>query len=205
MPTTFRDLQTNLHHAGYDAGAIDGLWGPKTLTALLGFAAGRQPDQRIGVLGAAMAAQLPKWQINTPLRVAHFVSQACHETGGWLHLVEMGGADYFKKYDGRQDLGNAYPGDGYRFRGRGVFQLTGRCNYAAMGVRTSFELTTDPDLAAEPAQSVVIACIFWADKGLNAYADQDGAAIITRKINGGLNGYTERVAILKRIKEAWGL
>lgn len=153
-------------------------------------------------LAAKMTEQFPAYEITTSERAAHFLAQCSHESGGFKYLVELGGPTYFLKYDGRRDLGNRQAGDGYKFRGRGIIQITGRANYAVYGQRLGLDLLGDPDLAAEPENAVRIALEFWRAKGLNASADLDDLRSITRAINGGLNGYDSRAAALVRAKEA---
>lgn len=197
---SIRILQTNLAHAGHDPGPLDGFPGPKTYQALLDYAARRIVAPG---LADALARHLPASAINTRLRITHFLAQALHETGGFRYLVELGGPKYFTRYDGRRDLGNVHPGDGYRFRGRGIFQLTGRTNYEDMGPRLGLDLIGEPDLAAEPNTATRIACLYWTGRHLNPLADADDILTITRKINGGTNGLADRQAYLARIKAVW--
>jgi putative chitinase len=137
------------------------------------------------------------------LRVCHFLAQAAHETMRFQTLRELGGPAYFAKYDGRKDLGNSQPGDGARFHGRGIFQLTGRSNYEAMTKRLNIDLVKNPDEAMRPSTSLQIACLFWATHKLNDLADQDHIEGITRRINGGLNGLAERRHMYQKARSIW--
>lgn len=120
--------------------------------------------------------------VDTSARVAEFLAQACLETDYFKTLEEYAsGADY----EGRKSLGNIYPGDGKKFKGRGIFQCTGRDNYARYGKRLGVDLLGNPDLAERPDISVRIAVMYWNDKGLNAYADRSETAAISRAINRG--------------------
>jgi len=101
-------------------------------------------------------------------------------------------------YGGRADLGNLEPGDGARFIGRGYLQITGRANYRVMGRRIGLDLEAEPERAAEPEVAVKIACAFWAENGLNALCDTGRFAAVSRRINGGLTGYDERMDWLER-------
>jgi putative chitinase len=144
----------------------------------------------------------PQYSINTGLRLAHFLAQACHETGGFKWLKEIWGPTPAQtRYEGRADLGNIRPGDGRLYCGRGIFQLTGRANYARIGAALALPLEVEPELAADPQISVKIACHYWMTHGINAPADADNINLVTRLINGGSNGLADRQACLVRAKE----
>lgn len=100
---------------------------------------------------------------------------------------------------GRNNLGNTELGDGYRFRGRGLIQLTGRANYR----RTAPEFEINPDLVLTPAGSMKAAVDFWRSRGVNPPADRDDVAAVTRIINGGVNGLAHRIALTDRIRSIW--
>ncbi|MEN5084083.1 glycoside hydrolase family 19 protein [Bosea sp. TWI1241] len=138
-----------------------------------------------------------------PLRLPHFLAQAAHETDGFRTLVEYGGPGWFARYDGRADLGNDRPGDGARYRGRGVFQLTGRANYRRYGRLLGVDLEGEPAQAAEPELSLRIALAYWRERGIDAAADRDDIVAVTRLINGGLNGLAARRALLERARAIW--
>jgi predicted chitinase len=175
------------------------------LAALIDHVAGRYVGDLGLTLARAMLVEFPRRQIISPLRVAHFLAQAAHETGGFGFMVEIGAEAYFRRYDGRKDLGNTEPGDGARFKGRGIFQLTGRANYRSFGRRLGLDLEASPSAAAHPPIAVALAGLYWADRGLNAHADADDAEAVTRRINGGLNGLPDRLARLARAKSVLGL
>lgn len=196
-------LQRNLAAHGYDPGAIDGALGPKTYAALTSYAADRHLGVLGDLLGAAMAKHLGDHQIITRMRICHWLAQGAHETANFRYFVELGGPSYFAHYDNRPDLGNTQPGDGYRYRGRGIFQITGRFNYRTYGALVGLPLETNPDLAAEPETSVHIACDYWAAKGLNALADANDIVTITRRINGGYNGLDSRRAHRDALLAIW--
>jgi putative chitinase len=184
--------------------ASDGVAGPVTWGALLERVAGRAVALR-RALGAALAEHAPAARIDrTARRAAHFLAQTAVESGGYRWLEELGGDDYLARYDGRDDLGNTEPGDGARFRGRGLIQLTGRANYAVYGRRLDVDLIADPERAAEPALAVRLALAFWIDRDLNRLADLGRIEAITRRINGGLNGIAERRAAYKVAIEVLG-
>ncbi len=154
-------------------------------------------------LAAAMAEILPAAAIATPLRLSHFLAQAAHESDGFRTLVEYWGPTPAQKaYEGRKDLGNAKRGDGRLYRGRGIFQLTGRANYRVIGETLGLPLETEPRLAADPHHAVRIAAQYWTSRKLNEAADADDLRVITRRINGGLNGLADRQRYLTRAKLA---
>lgn len=139
----------------------------------------------------------------TRLRLCHFLAQAAHETDRFRTLEEYGGAAYFARYEGRRDLGNTKAGDGARYHGRGVFQLTGRANYRRYGALIGVDLESDPDRAREPELSLAIALAYWRERGINAAADADDVVRVTRLINGGRNGLAERTRLLALAKTIW--
>ncbi|WP_404713210.1 glycoside hydrolase family 19 protein [Sphingomonas sp. MMS24-J13] len=220
-------VQAALMRAGYTCGKIDGDPGVKTFTALFAFAADRQPDETIAALGRAGAAWLRDDAIcGTPQRLAEFVAQCCNETGGFVRFEEdlrYSAAGMLKTwpthftpsqaiaavgrpieiasraYGGRN--GNApYPSrDGYTYRGRGMLQLTGKSNYALYGMLLNLPLLDRPDLAADPADSLLIAREFWRRGRLNDAIDK-GDFVKARQItNGGSIGLTAVAAIRARL------
>jgi putative chitinase len=202
-------IQKRLAAAGYDPGAQDGVMGPKTMAAILNFTVKKNLGSLSVLLGRAMISDFKKYEINTDLRMMHFIAQAAHETANFRTLVEFGSGkdlnrngfdDYLERYDFRGDLGNNKAGMGQKYRGRGIFQLTGLFNYIRFGSRISIDLAKNPDRAAEPEVSVLIACLYWNDKKLSPLADKDDIVGITKKINGGRNGLEDRQAKLARLK-----
>ena len=141
-------------------------------------------------------AAMQAFEINTPARQAAFLAQVGHESGGLHWLVELWGPTPAQtRYEGRVDLGNTHPGDGYKFRGRGLIQTTGRANYRAVGVALALDLESQPELLALPENAAMSAAYFWKNHGLNELADTGQFDAITRRINGGTNGAAERWAL----------
>lgn len=139
----------------------------------------------------------------TRLRLCHFLAQAAHESDCFRTLEEYGGTAYFARYDGRRDLGNTQAGDGARYHGRGIFQLTGRFNYRRYGGLIGVDLEASPERAKEPAVSLAVAFAYWRDRGCDKPADADDIAAVTRLINGGRNGLAERTRLLAAAKAIW--
>lgn len=147
-------------------------------------------------------AAMDEFEINTTLRQAAFLAQIGHESGGLHWTAELWGPTPAQaRYEGRADLGNTQPGDGSRYRGRGLIQTTGRTNYQATGDALGVDLIAQPELLAEPALAARSAGWFWRSHGLNNLADVGDFELITRRINGGLNGYAERMALWVAARE----
>lgn len=155
---------------------------------------------RFKALVGEFKASAGAYEVNTELRIAHFWAQMAHETGGFRWFKELGGREYFEKYEGRRDLGNTQKGDGYKYRGRGIIHLTGRHNYRKFGEKIGFDLIGNPDRAEDPDIAVLVALQYWKDRKLNKYADKDDIRAVTKRINGGYNGLRDRENYLKKIK-----
>ncbi len=152
-------------------------------------------------LGNKYKSLLAKYGITTPLRLAHFFSQIAHESGGFKYLAELGGKSYFDKYEGRKDLGNTQKGDGYKFKGRGYIQVTGRANYSEISKDLKIDFINNPELLEQEVNAMVSALWFWNKRKLNQFADLDDIKTITKKINGGYNGLKERQEYLTQYKK----
>jgi len=143
---------------------------------------------------------MSKYHINTTLRIRHFIAQLAHESGEFKYVKELASG---QAYEGRKDLGNIHPGDGVRFKGRGLIQITGRNNYLALSkdLFADQRLIDHPELLEQPENAVLSACWFWGKNGLNKLADNDDIKSITKKINGGYNGLSDRVVYYARAKK----
>jgi putative chitinase len=139
---------------------------------------------------------LSRFQINTPIRMRHFISQISHESGGgkWMKELASGSA-----YEGRRDLGNTQPGDGRKYKGAGFIQLTGRANYSEFS-----KFMKDPKIMDGvdyvalnyPATS---AGFWWTNNNMNALCDRNPTVEeVTRRVNGGLNGIADRKVYYNR-------
>ena len=159
-------------------------------------------------LVAPLNRWMPVYGIDTAIRAAHFLSQACCETFQFTAITETprnGG----KEYEGNrlgQRLSNTQPGDGPRFIGRGLLHLTGRGNYSEIGRRIGVDIEKDPaSVGSDLDLSVRTACEYWRMRSINIYADKDDFNTVMRLINGGHNGRDERLKALGRAKKSLGI
>ena len=140
----------------------------------------------------------------TSLHICHFLAQLAHESAGFRTMREFWGPTGAQsRYEGRRDLGNVQVGDGKRFMGRGYLQITGRANYASYGALIGQPLTTTPELAEDPTIALNIACQYWKSRNIDDPAGKNNIAEVTRRINGGLNGLTERTALFRKAMQIW--
>ncbi len=129
-------------------------------------------------------------RIHTPRRIAAFLAQLAHESGEYRYMEELADGS---AYEGREDLGNVHPGDGVKFKGHGPIQITGRANHAAAAKDMGLPLLLEPKLLTMPEHGTASACWFWNKSNLSPLADLDWFRTITRVINGGFNGWTDRL------------
>jgi putative chitinase len=175
---------------------------------------------------------LEEYEINTPLRLAHFLAQCSHESGGFRAVEEnlnyraetLGKVfpkyfkdknpdDYSKKpekianlvYSNRMGNGAPESGDGYRYRGRGLIQLTGKSNYERFAKDLEISLEETVKLVSTPAGAIESAAWFWYSNGLNELADTDDVTKVTKRINGGTIGLAERETHTESFKEMLGV
>lgn len=163
---------------------------------------------------------LPDNNIDTSLRICHFLAQIIHESGhlkynsenlnysskalksvfGKYFKTDEVAEKYARKpekianrvYANRMGNGDENSGDGWKYRGRGLIQLTGKSNYINCGNDLNIDIVNNPDLLLEPKYSLLSACWFWNKNNLNSFADKDDIITITKKINGGTNGLEDR-------------
>jgi putative chitinase len=170
---------------------------------------------------------MERFEINTPARAAAFLAQVGHESGRLVYVRELWNpatCPWQERYEGRADLGNTEAGDGFRFRGRGLIQITGRKNYAACSLALGNYFVEHPELFEHPKYAALSAAWFWkigaglnlskralaalAGHGmghgcnLNDLADIGDFETITLCINGGLNGYADRLMLFNRAQIA---
>lgn len=154
-----------------------------------------------GVFASALNLAMDRFQINTHLRIAAFLAQVGHESGQFRYVRELGGDQYLSKYDTgplAKRLGNTpdSDGDGQKYRGRGLIQITGHDNYLACSEALFGDdrLLRTPELLEQAEWAAKSAAWFWNSRNLNAPADAGDFELITRRINGGLNGLAERLS-----------
>ncbi|AMB85800.1 lysozyme [Pseudomonas agarici] len=167
------------------------------------------PDARsqAGVFVSALNTAMSRHQINTPKRIAAFLAQVGHESAQLRHVRELGSDQYLSKYDTGPlaiRLGNTpdADGDGQRYRGRGLLQISGHGNYrqCSLALFGDERLLQQPQLLEQPQWAAESAAWFWEQQGLNALADADRFNSITRKINGGLTGLEDRLQLWARAR-----
>ena len=181
-----------------------------------------------GSFAQAISSAAERFQINTPERLAAFIAQTAHESARYTRLIEnlnysaQGlmktwptrftpsiADEYARKpeaianyvYGGRMGNGPEASGDGWRYRGRGMIQLTGRDNYRRCGLDLGMPFEAEPDIVAQPHYAAITAGWFWQAHGLNGWADKGDFTRITRIINGGTHGLDDRVKIWRKALE----
>jgi putative chitinase len=172
---------------------------------------------------AALVEVLPTYEINTPERIASFLAQCGHESAGFTVLQENlnysaeglnkifhkyfptleSAQPYARKpemianrvYANRMGNGDEHSGEGYKYRGRGPIQLTGKDNYAACSdfLFQDDTLLNDPDMLLDPEYALHSACWFWWKNDLNTFADSADLVTMTKRINGGTIGLDDRI------------
>lgn len=153
---------------------------------------------------APLNAYMAQWGINTPLRVRHFIAQIAHESGRFNYVREIASGSAYDTGRLAVRLGNTpeADGDGQKYKGRGLIQVTGKANYerCSKALFGNLSLLSNPVLLEQPDNAVKSACWYWSTNGLNALADADDIVGITKRINGGTNGLEERMELYKLAK-----
>jgi len=154
-------------------------------------------------------AAMEEFKIVKPLQIAAFIAQLAHESGSFHYVEEIASGS---NYEFRKDLGNLefealqaahakHSTSGKFYKGRGLIQITGYYNYKACGTALKVDLITNPKLLSEEVYACRSAAWFWHSRSLNSYADLGKFSNITKLINGGTNGSTERLANYARCKK----
>lgn len=139
-----------------------------------------------------------EYEIDTLNRVQMFLAQVGHESAELLYVKELASG---KAYEGRKDLGNIKAGDGVKFKGRGLIQITGRSNYSELSKDFGVDLLNKPELLETPELAVRSAFWFWSKNNLNKYCDANDFIKLTKRINGGTNGLDDRQRLLELAKQ----
>lgn len=175
---------------------------------------------------------MSEFEINSPSRVAAFIAQTAHESAGYSAFLENlnysaqallntwpkrftqeSAALYARQpekianhvYSNRLENGDEANGDGWRYRGRGVIQTTGRINYKACGIGLNLDLIVSPELLEQPLNSFRSAGWYWKSRNCNSFADSGDFVGLTKAINGGLNGLDDRRVYYTRAKTTFGI
>jgi len=138
-----------------------------------------------------------RYGIDNRMRICHFLAQIAHESGELRYTRELASG---AEYEGRKDLGNTKKGDGVRYKGRGLIQITGRANYHQISKSTGIDFEGHPDWLELLQWATMSACWWWKMHGLNELADADCLTAITKRINGGTKGLEDRLKYLGRAK-----
>jgi putative chitinase len=167
--------------------------------------------EALAIYPALLTTYMEQYEINTKKRIAPFLANIALESDSFHATREYASG---KEYEGRQDLGNLHPGDGVKYKGRGLIQITGATMYHLCSIALGKDFVEHPELLESPAAATASACWFWAKvKGLNEIADMPDEWTkpgphhypkfewIVRLINGGVNGLHEREEFLKRANE----
>lgn len=162
-------------------------------------------EPKLSLYTKAINETLECYDISTPSQIAMFIAQIMHESGSCVYTKELASG---KAYEDRKDLGNTQPGDGVRFKGRGLIQITGRANYTKMSEAFNVDFIKNPELLETPEWAAKSAGWFWASRRLNDHAVTNSEAaflIVTKRINGGTNGLDDRKKYWNRAKLVFGL
>jgi putative chitinase len=151
------------------------------------------PEKKLELFVSPLNKTCQRFKINSKARLTAFLAQIGHESAGLNYVEELASG---KAYEGRKDLGNIFSGDGVRFKGKGLIQVTGRHNVTKLSKYFNIDFVKNPNLLTEPKWASLSAGWFWDSRNLNKYADQNTLVSfkqITKLINGGYNGLTDRI------------
>lgn len=162
------------------------------------------PDagERCATFWPFLAKYMPLYGIEGKLRETAFLATIAEESGELQYTREIWGPTPAQKtYEGRIDLGNTEPGDGRRFKGRGLISITGRDNYRKASQALGIDYVTNPEAMQYPEEATRTACWWWQAHGLNDLADLPDFRAVTRRVNGGLTHIDRREAFYERALE----
>lgn len=155
-------------------------------------------DKRIEVYTPLLNQYMHEYKICGAEREAAFLATIIHESGHFRYTREIASG---AAYEGRKDLGNVMAGDGVKFKGRGLIQITGRSNYERASKALGIDFVSNPQLLEQPRYATQVSCWWWADKGLNEIADTGDFRKVTRIVNGGYTGFSDREFWYKKALE----
>jgi putative chitinase len=157
-------------------------------------------DESVKTYTSLLNKWMPYYSINTRLRQAAFLAQVIHETGSFRYMEEIATGSEYDTGKMAVRLGNTpeRDGDGERYKGKGGLQITGKDNYEAVSKGLGVDFVSHPEKLKEPNYAIQSACWWWWANGLNHLADKGDLKPVTKKVNGGYNGYLDRVMYYKR-------
>lgn len=162
------------------------------------------PKRRIDEDVRVLNEWAPRFEINTSLRMAHFIAQCAHESGGFQYVAEIASGAAYDTGKLAAKLGNTpeKDGDGQKYKGRGYIQITGKANYKAYRDSgfCNGDVVAHPEWLSNSPGRMKSAMWYWWSHGCNKLADADDIRTITKRINGGMNGFADRQYYLRRAK-----
>jgi len=159
-------------------------------------------DAKFKTITDSLNQTFAKYSIDSYLRICHFLAQVLHESAAFRYTAELWGpTPQQQTYDTRSDLGNTTPGDGFKYRGRGWIQLTGKANYTMAGKAFNQDFVNDPDLVKVYPWAAMVSGWYWDNHQLNGDADKDDIMTITKIVNGGYNGIDDRKVWFAKAKK----
>lgn len=173
---------------------------PEIIAAILG---PYGPIENVRANWPLVEAALDRQQVYTPYSAVAAIATIAVETGTFCPIKERGGPTYLANlYENRKDLGNVMPGDGVRFRGRGFIQITGRWDYNRFGSEIGKNLLLNPDLALDPSVAAAVLALYFHERHIPYYADQQNWEMVRRRINGGLTGWPRFIDAVTKLVTA---
>lgn len=172
---------------------------PETLRLIMPLA-----GKRADLFAKPLTDTMDEFHIDTAKRQAAFLAQIGHESGSLVYVREIASGEAYDTGELAEKLGNTpeADGDGQKYKGRGLIQITGLNNYTNLTHAFGVDFINQPELLEEPVNASRSAGWLWAREGLNAYADADKFGTITKLINGGYNGIDDRIAFWLRARKA---
>lgn len=174
-----------------------------------------EPTQLVDMSGMPLArakkyvesinVTIQDYELSNPVVLAMFLAQVFHESGAFYYVTELASG---AAYEGRKDLGNTQKGDGKRFKGRGFIQITGRYNYTQLSEALGFDFVSSPEELSLLPWCALSAGWYWNSRNLTKIAeqgDENAFRLITKRINGGYNGYEDRKKYWNKTRKVLGV